>query len=83
MSCDVTWENDMNEHGDIGLRFLSQSRVSILVNPDTLLAGEVKARAFLKIKNQGRAAIIGQLLCTSLFYYSPGTSSLPYRRRGI
>lgn len=48
--CDVTWEDDVNEHGDIGLRFLSQSRVNIMVNPDTLLDGEAKARAFLKIK---------------------------------
>lgn len=60
MYCDVTWENDVNEHGDIGLRFLYQSRVSIMVNPDTLLAGEVKARAFIKIKIKTELLSLGR-----------------------
>lgn len=59
MYCDVTWEDDVNEHGDIGLGFLYQSRVSIM-NPDTLLAGEVKARAFLKIKIKTELLSLGR-----------------------
>lgn len=58
--CDVTWENDVNELGDIGLRFFSQSRVSIIVNPDALLAGEAKARAFLKIKMKTELLSLGR-----------------------
>lgn len=59
MYCDITWEDDVNEHGDIGLRFLYQSRVSIM-NPDTLLAGEVKARTFLKIKIKTEPLSLGR-----------------------
>lgn len=60
MYCDVTWEDDVNEHGGIGLRFLSQSGVSIMVNPDTFLAGEAKAREFLKIKIKTELLLLGR-----------------------